>query len=330
MNEPTPLSEAPFQMVIEALLDEDITLDPQFFFRLSDLEGEDVENLKAAWPRIPDWRRRALLEDIEGLAEDNYLLSFESVCRIAIDDDDPQVRFLAIRPMFTYEPEDLLPQLLQMMEVDPDENVRAVCASALGKFVFLGEIEELSPKTNQQIVECLLRVAKSQDSTEVRRRALEALGFASSKEVPKLIDEALEREETDWLISALFAMGRTYDSRWIPNIISMLDHQLPAVRFEAARAAGELEISDAAPQLMDLLDDSDDDVRFAAAWSLSQIGGEGIIEALEDLQQTTHDHEEADLIQDAIDNLLFNEEMEMFGLLDFTEEDEDYEQDLRR
>ena len=326
MNDTPPLSEAPFQMVIEALLNEEITLNPQFFFRLSDLEGKDVENLKTAWPRIPVWRRRALLEDIESLAEDNYLLSYESVCRIAIDDDDPQVRFLAIRPMFTYEPEDLLPQILQMLEADPDENVRAACASALGKFVFLGEIDELSQKTNRKIVDCLLRVAKSQGSTEVRQRALEALGFSSSIEVPKLIDEALKQNDTEWLISALFAMGRTYDSRWIPNVISMLDHQLPAVRFEAARAAGELEISAAAPQLLDLLDDSNDDVRFAAAWSLSQIGGEGVLEALDDLHKSVYDHEGADLIQDAIDNLLFNEEMAMFGLLDFTEEDDYLEQ----
>ena len=133
----------------------------------------------------------------------------------------------------------------------------------------------------------------------------------------------MERDDIDWLVSALFAMGRTYDKRWNPQVTSLLDHQLPRVRFEAARAAGELEISDAAPQLIDLLDDSDDDVRYAAAWSLSQIGGEGVKEVLEKLLKSTDNHEEANLIQDALDNLLFNEDMELFGLMDFSEEDDD-------
>ena len=106
MTDLDPLNEVPFQIVIDALLDTDLTLDPQLLFRLSDLEGVEVDSLKAAWPTIPVWRRRALLEDIEELAEGNYLLSYESFCRIAIDDEDPRVRFLAIRPMFTYEPED--------------------------------------------------------------------------------------------------------------------------------------------------------------------------------------------------------------------------------
>ncbi len=323
MTELNPLNDAPFQIVIDALLDAEMTLDPQFLFRLSDLEGEEADNLKAAWPSIPVWRRRSLLEDIEELAEDNYLLSFESVCRIAIDDEDPQVRFLAIRPLFTYETEDLLSQIMLMMETDEDENVRACCATTLGKFVYLGEIEDLPEETTQALVDSLLRMTKGGDTTEVRRRALEALGFASSKEVPKLIEEALKRDETDWLVSALFAMGRTCDKRWNPKVISMLDHQIPAVRFEAVRAAGELEIRDASEQLVDLLNDSDDDVRLAAAWSLSQIGGEGVKEALEKLLQSAANHEENVLIQDALDNLMFNEDMELFGLMEFNEDDDD-------
>ncbi len=322
MTDLTPLNEAPFEDVVTTLLDGETILDPQTLFRLSDLEGENVEKLKNAWPNIPDWRRRTLLQDIEELAESNLLLSFESVCRIAIDDEDPRVRFLAIRPMFTYEPDDLLAQLMKMLENDDDENVRACCASTLGKFVFLGEIEELPEETSNNLVDCLLRVTKGKDSSAVRRRALEALGFASNKEVPKLIEAALQREDTDWLVSALFAMGRTYDKRWNEVVISMLDHQLPAVRFEAARAAGELEISDAVEELLDLLNDSDDEVRLASAWSLSQIGGEGIKDTLENLLKSTRNDEEAGLIQDALDNLMFNEDMDLFGLIEFDDDND--------
>lgn len=323
MNDQISPSEAPFQAVLKALLDPDSTLAPGFLYRLSDLEGQDAQELKEAWNQIPVWRRRALMEDIEQLADDNYLLSFESICRIAIDDEDAQVRFLAVRPMFMYEPVDLIQQLLEMMDGDSDENVRAVCASTLGKFVYLGEIEDIPATTKDQVVDCLLLVTEGEDSIDVRRRALEALGFSSHKAVPVLIDQAFNSEETNWLVSALFAMGRTYDARWIPKVISMLDHHLPAIRFEATRAAGELEIKDAREHLLDLLDDTDDDVRMAAAWSLSQIGGEGVRKALEDLSKSVEKSEEADNLQNALDNLIFNEEMKLFGLMEFTEDDDD-------
>ena len=322
MTDLSPLNEAPFEDVVNTLLDAEKPIDPLTLFRLSDLEGENVEVLKNVWPSIPDWRRRALLEDIEEMADGNLLLSFESVCRIAIDDQDHQVRFLAIRPMFIYEPDDLLSKLLKMLETDEDENVRACCASTLGKFVYLGEIEELPEESNKNVVECLLRVMKGKDSSAVRRSALEALGFASSKEVPNLIEAALQQDDTDWLVSALFAMGRTYDKRWHEVVIEMLAHQLPAVRFEAVRAAGELEISDAAEELLDLLNDSDDAVRLASAWSLSQIGGEGVKDSLENLLKSTRNDEEAGLLQDALDNLMFNEDMDLFGLIEFDDDND--------
>jgi HEAT repeat protein len=321
MNDQLP-SEISFQDVLEALLDADNTLAAAYLFRLSDLEGENAQQFKEAWPQIPEWRRQALLEDIEQLADDNNLLSFEQICRIAIDDDDPRVRFLAVRPMFIYEPVDLIAKILSMLEADPDENVRAVCASTLGRFVYLGEIEEIPPTTKDGVVECLLRVSQGEDKREVRRRALEALGFANHMQVPELIDQAFASEHDDWLVSALFAMGRTYDTRWSPKVVQMLHHQSPAIRFEAARAAGELEIQDAVQNLLELLDDTDEDVRLAATWSLSQVGGEGVMEALENQLKAARSQEETRLAQEALDNLLFNQDMELFGLLDFTEDDD--------
>jgi len=322
MNAPIP-SEEPFENVLNALLDADTTFDPAYLFRLSDLEGEDATRIKEVWPQIPDWRRRTLLEDIEQLADDNFLLSFEHICRVAIDDEDPRVRFLAVRPMFMYEPVDLIPQILEMLEQDSDINVRAVCASTLGKFIYLGEIEEIPTGIKEKIVDCLLRVTQGKDDRDVRRRALEALGYANRKEIPQLIEKAYQSQEQDWLVSALFAMGRTCESRWSPKVIDTLQHQSPAIRFEAARSAGELEIRDAVNHLLDLLDDTEADIRMAAAWSLSQIGGEGIRESLEKQMKVTRDQEETSLLQDAIDNLIFNEDMELFGLLEFTDDDDD-------
>jgi HEAT repeat protein len=75
-------------------------------------------------------------------------------------------------------------------------------------------------------------------------------------------------------ISAVFAMGRSADDQWIETVISELEAQSPAMRYEAARAAGELEARNAISPLAHLLDDPDREVQEMAIWALGQIGGD--------------------------------------------------------
>ena len=100
----------------------------------------------------------------------------------------------------------------------------------------------------------------------------------------------------------------------------MLDHPNPLVRAEAASAAGELELKSARTALLRLLRDPDLDVRMASIWSLSQVGGAGVREALENLLETTDDDEEADQIENALENLDFTEEMKDLALLEIPED----------
>ena len=53
-----------------------------------------------------------------------------------------------------------------------------------------------------------------------------------------------------------------------------LHHPSPAMRYEAARACGELATRDAVPELVELADDVDLEVQEAALWALGQIGGD--------------------------------------------------------
>jgi len=55
----------------------------------------------------------------------------------------------------------------------------------------------------------------------------------------------------------------------------------PELRYEAARACGELQLGEAVPELEELIDDSDPEVREAALWALGQIGGSRAREVLE-------------------------------------------------
>jgi HEAT repeat protein len=191
----------------------------------------------------------------------------------------------------------------------------------------MGEVEDISPAKLRQVEECLLRLVSSQDTPLVRRRALEALGFSSLQEVVRLIEKAYTSDDTDWLITALFAMGRSANSRWKPQVLKMLSHIQPGVRAEAASAAGELEIRSATPLLLELLEDPDLDVRLAAIWALSQVGGKGVRKALENLLETRDDDEEADQIEKALENLDFTEEMRDLALLEIPEEGDESSED---
>jgi len=318
----------PFTEVIQALLDESSPLQPRYVYRLSDLVSSELDELASTWERVPTWRRQALMEDIEELGDRDFLLSFEGVSRLALTDSDARVRELAVRTLWDYESEDLVPVLLNMMENDAILDVRAAAASALGKYIYLGEIEELPATLLHEIEDRLLKVASGNDLSLVRRRSLEAMGFSAHPLVPDLIEQAYRSGNNDWIASALFAMGRSANSRWIPQVMEMLAHDYPAVRMEAARAAGELEVAQATPVLLELLNDEDDDVRSAAIWSLSQLGGEGVREALETMYEETQDDEEAELIESALENLDFTEEIGFFSTLMDIEDGEADEGDL--
>jgi hypothetical protein len=309
----------PITRLIDALLDESKPFHPRYLHRLSDLDSEDVAELTASWQKVSLRRREALLEDMEEAHLADDLLNFEAVARLALNDSNPTVRSRAIHILREYELVDLLPVFLNMAQSDPDVEVRAASTAALGSFIYMGEVEDISATKLKKTEECLLGLISSQQPDLVRRRALESLGFSSRKEVVGLIENAYTSTDIDWVITALFAMGRSANSRWTSRVLKMLSHLNPGVRAEAACAAGELEIKSGRKTLLELLEDDDLDVRMAAIWSLSQIGGRGVRKALEELLENTDLDEAADQIDAALENLDFTEEMQNLTLIDMQE-----------
>jgi HEAT repeat protein len=313
--------QIPFQQILDELLNAQETVLPVNFHRLSSLEGQERKLLAQKWGEIPVKRRRALIEELEEAAQEDALLCYEPIARIGLGDSDPDVRVTSIRMLWDEDSPGLEEVLLNMLENDLDERVRAGAASALGHFVYQGELDEIPTKTLKVIEEQLLRTVNGKDAMPVRRKALEALGFSSRPEVTGMIEHAFASDNDDWVVSALFAMGRSADKRWTGDVLRMLDNENPLIRLEAARAAGELEIKRTGPILIEMLNDPDDDVRAAVIWSLSQIGGQGVADALEEWMEDNEDEEEIALIEEALDNLAFNEGFGSFDLFDFDEDD---------
>ena len=320
----------PFQSVVEALLNPDQPFPARFLHRFSDIHPEDLKLLLATWSQVSINRKHSLLEDLEGFSESDTITAFDELARALLTDPDSFVRALAIRLLWECEDTKLTVRFLDMLENDESVDVRAAAANALGQFVYLGELEKIPAELLHQIEDQLFKASLPANDNLIRRRALESLGYSGRAEVIPLIASAYREKDPEWVKSALWAMGRSYDERWRPEVLTQLRAPDEDIRAEAVHAAGELELASARPLLLDMLEDEEDpEMRRELIWALSRIGGEGIRAKFEELLEIEEDDEEVEFIEEAIDTLSFTEDMGSFSLIDldptvdFIEEDPD-------
>lgn len=335
--------------LIETLMDLNKPLPARLLYQFSDLPSDGCKVLASAWGAIPLQRRRALLQDLLELAEQDNLLMFEEVGRIALEDTDEDCLVSAIDLLMEAEDPKLVPIFLRLLTAqDLPESVRAAAANALGFYVYLGELEELKAEVHHKIEDALLQAYAKDPSDLVKRRALESLGYSNREEVTPLIRYAAAHASEEWLESALFAMGRSANEQWETQVLDHLNHSNPDVRGQAIHAAGELMLGAARARLLKQLDrETDEYLRTELIWALSHIGGEGIEEKFEQLLAKTDDDEEASFLEEALEMLQFTNEASDFELMevdfarerdlhdeddedsDFWDEDEDEEEDER-
>jgi HEAT repeat protein len=216
------------------------------------------------------------------MAEADFTLSFGAIFRIAMEDEDAEVRKLAIEGLWEDEDVRLVPLLAQRLEEDESVSVRAAAAQSLGRFILLGELRKIRPKPRKVAYAALLQALQAPDEhTEVRRRALESLAYVCSEALVASIREAYGSSSEKLRISAVFAMGRSADTRWDQEVRQELLSTNPEMRYEAARACGELQLSEAVGMLEELAEDTDAEVQQAAIWALGQVGGDRAREILE-------------------------------------------------
>jgi hypothetical protein len=318
-----------FKVVLDALLNDTTPFPAAYLREFSDITPSNLRAFMKVWPQVSFQRKHTLLEDLEDVAETDTLTSFDDMARPLLTDEDPFVRIQAIHLQWESEDKSLIPIYLEMLEKDKDAGVRAAAANALGMFVYLGELEKVPEDMFHTIEDRLLKVVHGSEDVLVRRRALESLGYSSREEIAPLIEAAYRDKDPDWVVSALFAMGRSNDERWKKQILAQLRESNEDIRMEAIVAAGELELSSARPVLLDSLDDEEDlEVRRALVWALSKIGGEGVRTKLDELVEMEGDDDEAAFLEEALENLSFTEDaqFDLFGINgmdEFLEEDAD-------
>lgn len=316
-------SNTSFQKIIAELAEGGEAISRRTLNSFSDIDPASLQALQEAWPRIPADRKRKLLEGLEALSEEDTLVSFDDFARSLLNDPSPEVRTRAIRLLDESDDIRLIPALIRILNDDPDVETRAEAATSLGRFVELGELEEIPEEPRRQVEEELLQKANSEDQLIVRRNALEALGYSSRPEVITLIESSFRRENPEWQASALFAMGRSYDERWEEDVLSRLMDVSSLVRLAAVEAAGELRLASARTALFRLLEEEEeDDISSAAIWSLSQIGGEDVRLYIENLLDLAEEEEDIKFLEEVLDNVEFTDELNHFDLLSIDPDDE--------
>ena len=265
---------------------------------LSDLTAADLEQFQATWSNLSRERRRSLLSNLVEVAEDHVDAYFAPIYFWLIDDDDPKVRAQAIEGLWEDDDVRLINPLIRHIKSDESAEVRAVAAASLGRFMLMSELEQLDPTFVRRIENALLNAFSDAESDiTVRRRALESLAYSSQEYVRDLIREAYQDDDDSLRMSAVLAMGRSADLRWGNTVLEELGGSDSGMRFEAARASGELELADAVPELIGFLEEDDVELRDSAVWALGRIGGPEARRALqacaastdEDLREAAED-----------------------------------------
>lgn len=275
---------------------------------LTALSDEERGAFAAAWPSLPVDRRRAVVEELSTLAEDNVELDFDAVFLDTLDDVDAEVRAASVRGLWEHTGRDAIPSLLRLLTDDPNALVRAEAALALGRYVLAGEFDEVRPSDVEEVTDALRRTAgDSTEPPEVRGRAVESLGASSRPWARDVIHDAYDSGDPRLVAAALHAMGRSADDYWLATLIDELHSDDVELRYEAAAACGMIEDEAAVPYLVDLLADDDAEVREQAIIALGLIGGEDAIEALRE-QANGEDPRLREAAQQALDEAEFGDD----------------------
>lgn len=271
--------------------------------RLSDLSREDGRILARTWPEFPEETREAIVRRIDELSEERIDVNFRRALRVALDDPSATVRQLAVSALWEENSTDARDRFQELLEQDPSEDVRAQAAAALEPYVARAAEGELDEAEADHLRDVLLAATSPNEPLVVQRRAIEALGpLGSDPQVRDLITEFYESDDQALRCSAIYAMGRSLQSQWLPEILAELENDEAELRYEAVRAAGALGSQDALPGLLGAARDEDAEVRHAAIAAIGQIGGRGGARALERLAD---DAEEADfeLIESTLEDV---------------------------
>jgi HEAT repeat protein len=295
--------QRPLSEIIAKSLYSDSEIHNTDLARLSDLNDDDLSQFSKAWKNAEVTRRVEVAGKLVSLGEDDVTLDFTRVFKDFLDDSDPGIRISALEGLALEDKYTVVRPILTALKTDESAEVREVAARAAGKFALLAELGNLPESVGKDIFEGLLDVLENtSEPISVRRRALESIAPFQQELVDNYIEDFYYSEEPGVKASALFAMGRNCQSRWLNFLMAELQSGDSEIRFEAARSSGEIGEEEAVPGLLILLDDDDHEVQEASIMALGKIGGQEARQALQQLSKS-HDSRIKEAVKSALTEL---------------------------
>lgn len=276
------------------------------FYGISGLTQSDMKQFAPVWSALTPAYRRKIMRAMIEISETDFEMDYRAVGMFALTDPDPVVREAAIEVLWEDESLELLSQLIAIATKDEIREVRAGAASALGRFVLLGELGDLPQDETRQVQNTVIALLNDpKEDTAVRRRALESIANSSHETVPESIRKAYYGDDPQMRISSVFAMGRSCDDQWSAAVLEEIESEDPEMRYEAARASGELELQEAVPLLSRLAAEDEREIQEVSVWALGEIGGREalrVLNSLAEIAEDDGDDELLDAIHEAIGN----------------------------
>lgn len=299
----SPNSKPTIDDVIKSLQSvEDDHIPAVAYYGLSDIGRGGIERFRPTWDALGDSFRQKLLSGLAEASETNFEFNYHELAQLGLVDSSPAVRTASVALLWEDNSLETLSTLISLAENDDSVEVRAAAATDLGRFILLGEYEEIPERDTARTQEVVVGLLTDEsEDVAVRRRALEAISNSNHEIVSDAIQEAYASDDPLMRVSALFAMGRTYNQKWREIVLRELHSDDPEMRYEAARAAGELEIEEAISLLGQLAVIDDRDIKQVAIWSLGEIGGQFALRLLNGLAEDADEAGDEDLYEDIED-----------------------------
>lgn len=262
------------ETILRKLAEEPKPWRSRYLAGLAGLSREEARSFQEIWRTLSVENRRKIIRALVEVSERDCSLDFSYLFRLCLEDEDEEVRLQALEGLWEEEDPSLVIPLVRLLKKDPSFKVRAAAASSLGRFLLRAGTSKLDDYYGHLVYSALMEAAQEED-LEVKRRAIEALSYSAldDERVLRLIEEAYNHPSDKMKSSALFAMGKNAHPRWQAFVLKELHNPKPEIRYEAARACGEMGLKEAVEILATLVKDKDYEVREAAIWALGNIGG---------------------------------------------------------
>ncbi len=242
---------------------------------LSSLNAEEARQFEERIGQVDEGRRIELARRLNELSEDQADLDLEPAMVALSGDESSEVRRLAASSLWESVSANTVRLVLRLAQSDRNLEVREAALISLANYTLAYEVGKLRATLGEELKAALQAMVSDEgEPLLVRRRSLEAIGVFNKQPVRELIKWGFAHHDREVKISAVYAMGRSADDFWLPEVMQALSSTDGEVCFEAARAAGEIELTQAVSRLTELANDEDREVATSAAFALASIATE--------------------------------------------------------